>query len=929
MDSDTSRRLQKSSLLGFLVCSESQKLLWILLFCIGFVLNNSTVALIVPSPEVEYTLYCNNIVPESTSTVMDASAGNFLKLQNGYFTGGDKIFGQNPEFGINNPKSLSFRTGHLYKTDAEGVFKVYGSLDFQGSSLHPVISNATHKHGHLRYRPPRIPVRRGGIRFGLHGFWSSSSGKLCLVGSGSSYSIDGSFRNYNVVLKLNYPNNSNIFTSLVSGVLESLDTQSSLNYFEPISMVGISVRNYELTLDECLNGIEGKKNTSLGLEGGRGACPLLISSADRFELEYGSHCVSVDCNPLGMNIGYMPKFMFLTGIHCFGKQSAQFLLRVSKEPHYGRYDEPLVPNTTLVAEGSWDGKNNQFCATACRVLNFSHSLSDAFIGDCSIKLRLRFSSTLSIKSRSNTIGQIWSNKTTNDSGYFGELLFHSLADKMIRVPGLKYEYTKIESVKGYCLEKNTVKKHKGKKYPNSRSSDLRFYMTIRNRNGVVGSGYSSPLFVGDLFYEPVWSTNKENNIDYTLVNISYMISFTSSIDFNLGGKTFMNTSLVISAEGIYDAEHGRLCMVGCRDLGSKHNQNLTKNDSFDCEIRVTIQFPPLDAKGGALVQGTIDSTRERKDLLYFDPLELSSNSIYTSQAKESVWRMDLEVTMVLITNTLACIFVGLQLFYVKKKPKELPFISIAMLTVITLGHMSPLVLNFEALFVSNRNRQNVFLGSGSWLEVNEVIIRVITMFAFLLEFRLLQLTWSSRSYEETHKGIWVSEKKVLFLCLPLYLGGGLIAFFLHQWKISQYNRPFRRARMWYKRLSLWGDLKSYAGLILDGFLLPQIIFNLFFNSREKALSPSFYVGTTVVRLLPHVYNLYMAYSSSWNFDLSYLYANPRMDFFSKSWDLMIPFFGLLFVALIYLQQRFGGRCILPKRFRHSSAYVKVPVVSNE
>jgi len=36
--------------------------------------------------------------------------------------------------------------------------------------------------------------------------------------------------------------------------------------------------------------------------------------------------------------------------------------------------------------------------------------------------------------------------------------------------------------------------------------------------------------------------------------------------------------------------------------------------------------------------------------------------------------------------------------------------------------------------------------------------------------------------------------------------------------------------------SSWENLKSYGGLVLDGFLLPQIILNLFSNMRDNVLS---------------------------------------------------------------------------------------------
>ncbi|KAF5197107.1 putative DUF2921 family protein [Thalictrum thalictroides] len=220
--------------------------------------------------------------------------------------------------------------------------------------------------------------------------------------------------------------------------------------------------------------------------------------------------------------------------------------------------------------------------------------------------------------------------------------------------------------------------------------------------------------------------------------------------------------------------------------------------------------------------------------------------------------MDLEIIMVLISSTLICVFVGLQIFYVKKHPDVLPSVSLLMLAILTLGQMIPLVLNFEALFLRNRNRQNVMM-----IHSHEVLLQ----------------PRNSDIYQEH---------------------------------------------------SLWRDLKSYAGLLLDGFLLPQILLNdVFGNSKDKALCPAFYVGVTSVHLLPHAYDLYRDHRYVHSFVTQYIYANPGGEFFSTAWDVIIPCGGLLFAFLIYLQQHFGGCCILPKRFRQSSAYEKVSAARSE
>ncbi|GFY91871.1 DUF2921 family protein, putative [Actinidia rufa] len=556
-----------------------------------------------------------------------------------------------------------------------------------------------------------------------------------------------------------------------------------------LSGTWVLVRRFGEALYGWLSAFDKMGNESLGLEFPGTVCSL-FQSIGRFELEYMEDCDSVHCNPLGGGGRNLPGFMSFNKIDCTGE---------------GKIEHEAF--CVLVAE----------------------------------------------KQEPCVVGQMWSSKSMNDSGYFGRLAFQSPSNGKIRVSGLRYEYTEIDNIMKSCTKKTADKRKRGT-YPDGHSFDMRFDMAVQNSKGQVAWGYSSPLSVGGFeFYEPhryvraVDSFVQANNTRSTVLNISYIISFRPPSGFKLGGEVSSTKTFEISAEGTYDAKTGVLCMIGCRHIDS-HNRRSVKNESLDCEIHISIQFPPLGVSDGSYVKGTIESNRRKTDPLYFERLEFSASSIVTSQAKASIWRMDLEVTMVLISNTLVCIFVGLQLSYVKKYPDVLPFISIVMLTVLTLAHMIPLVLNFEAMYLANRNRQNVFLGSGGWLEINEVLVRVITMIAF----SFCSSVFSNRpgvqrvgNGNDEKSSLWISDKKVFFASLPLYIGSGLIAWFVHQWKYSHKSPLLHLHRFGYQQQSFWGDFKSFAGLILDGFLLPQIVFNIFCNSREKALAPSFYVGTTL------------------------------------------------------------------------------------
>ncbi|KAI3854246.1 hypothetical protein MKW98_024669 [Papaver atlanticum] len=919
-----------------------------------------------PSIKITYSDHCNSIVPESKSNNINLSPSEFLQLQNGYYNGGDKFLSQNLQSSFNSPKSLVFRTRNLYTTDTEGIQKVEATLIFFGSARYPTALNRTtygggggaYRHGKFRYRGgPRYRLGRNRLSFSLQGFYSQSTGKLCMVGSASTYSKEGNMLQLSGVFKLNYPNNSTIMTSLITGTLESVgNTDDNVNYFEPISILAFSQRNYNYTLSlkEYENGIENVHNdeellSSLGFDSVGGICSALIRSSNGFELEYENGCVDAgNCNILGRSIDFLPDSMSFSGIQCSPDKKRLRLLVGFKNGTYFGYHDALIPSTTLVGEGVWDEEKNQLHVIACRILNFTDSLASASVGNCSIRLSLRFPAALSVRSRSTVVGEIWSNKTVNESGYFDKVLFQSSASGMLRVQGLRYAYTGNGTAINSCMEKKSLK-NMGKKYPDGYSYDMRFDMSVKDSKGKVAWGYSVPLSVGDEFYNSLPYFHRlgfvyqgpgilhANHSRIRLLNISYVISFRPPPGFSLAGRLSsknmpinQNKPYDISAEGIYDTKTGSLCMMGCRRLWLNH-QNSTISDSMDCNISISIQFPPLNSNNGETVKGSIQSTRPKTDSLHFESLELSSRAMYSTQAKESIWRMDLEITMVLISNTLACVFVGLQLYYVKKHPDVISSISIVMLVILTLGHMIPLVLNFEALFFTSRYRQHVLIGSGGWLEVNEVIVRVVTMVAFLLQFRLLQLTWSTRMSNEGQEGLWNAEKNSLCVSLPLFIIGVLIALMIHWFKNHYSRAPQLHGHILVSRQShsILRDMRSYAGLVRDNFLLPQILLNIFSNSKDMALSPLFYFGTSIVRSLPHAYDLYRLRSYA-NVNPEFeIYAKHTGDFFSTAWDVIIICVSLLFAGLIYFQQRFGGRCILPQRFKQQSVYEMVPIDSSE
>ncbi|KAJ4726304.1 DUF2921 family protein [Melia azedarach] len=844
--------------------------------------------------QISYADHCNSLVPEST-----------LKR---------------------------FRTPKAYKTDRDGVFGIEGNLMLRSHSTYYYESEVAYVRS---YDPgtishsSAIPSRRNSVRLRLHGFWSESSGNLCMVGR-SYYSKQGTFTDLEVVFKLSNLKNSSSITTLVSGSLESLSSTDDLNYFEPISILILPRMGYGYTLfskelsDEFPGGYDSLKSLPLSSLSRR-FCSVVSRAVNEFNLKYTRGCSSAkSCSPFGAAaVEYLPGVVSLKQMECLEEEKKMRILIEFHNSSYVGYYQPFDFNKTLVGEGFWDDKTNQLYVLACRFLNTAESLVNASTGDCTTRLSLSYPAIWSIGETSTIVGRIWSEKAVNDRGYFDKILFRNSENSFGAVSGLKYEYTETNRARKLCWLERKPGKNKGKKYPNGHSYDMQFNLRVKIPNANSSRGYATPVFVDDQFYQRYLyqvapsgsgiSTSVVGKFNHnTPVNISYKIGVRLLPGVNLDGhlsppdiSRSSSQMVEISAEGIYDAETGQLCMVGCRNTILNNHSLIT--DSMDCEILINFQFPPSNPKNNeGYIKGSIKSMRGKSDPLYFEPLDVFSISYSAVEVIKSISRIDWEIVMALISNTIACLLVGFQLFHVKRHPEALPSISLVMLLLLILGHMIPLVLNFEALFFKNYDQQNALLSSGGWLEGNEVLVRIIMMVAFLLEFRLLQLVWSAKlAGDEDKTGLWCAEQSTFFLSLSLYAIGALI--FL----------PFNRRNLRYDivshssphtyyldpQSSLWGGLKSYAGFILDGFLLPQILFNIFWNSKENALSSLFYIGTTSLRVLAREYYDY----------------NINSNYFSDTCNVVISLVSLAFAAIVFLQQRFGSRFIVPMKFGDANA----------
>ncbi|XP_057791159.1 uncharacterized protein LOC131008289 [Salvia miltiorrhiza] len=880
-----------------------------------------------------YSKHCASVLPPYDTTSRSRSLDDSLPfLSTPYFTGGGSLLRVEPNRTYYYvQKNLRLRLQpNCYQTTATGVYKVDGFLYIRSSySDDDVHSNYSYS-GYNRRRNRS----NGSIKFSMSGFWSKKSRKLCMIGSSLWKGVDR-----DAVLKLKFDDGENptVYTSVVSGSLESTASANDPRYFAPIlifSFPEVSNYNYSLLKEEVWGAFPSRKGESLSLDAAE-FCSVMRRGPRSLELEYVPDCTRRRCSPLSDGDGFLPGFVSLISIQCLeGSKKARFIANFLNYSSYGYDYDSFDVGSTVIGEASWEDDSNRVIGVACGILNPSHELGN-IVGNCTTRLILRLPSVLTMRNYAKIAGQIWSSK-----GYFTQInLTTSHQNHVESLPEPRYEYTEVDRATKSCTKKAAKK---GDLYPDGQSPDMRFDMNIKNGKGQeLAWASATPLWVGNDSYQggdgwgnlvevqPIEAVSyaestavrKRDSTTFSPTKISYNIRINPYYIATSSNNNITSPSLdwpvdpysrvEITAEGVYDATNGHLCMVGCRKL-----HNLTSSTFKDCNVVVEFELPPLNRERGSLTKGVLRSTRRKEDPLHFDDLILDSYAYYRGEAERSIWRMDLEIAMVLISNTLSCIFVALQIFHVKRNPEVPSSVSLVMLVVLSVGHMIPLVLNFEAVFLGDRDKRTLELGSGGRLEANEVAVRVITMVALLLQLRLFQLVWTAKQSEESS---WSGEKKAGFVSLTLYILGALLALLLNWIRKTYIGR----------RYSVWGDLRSYAGLILDGFLVPQIMLNVLRGSAEKALSHPFYVGTSAVRLVPHAYNQYRAHNyPKYDLNATYYYANPAADMYSTAWDIIIPCGVIVLAVIVFVQQRHGGRCILPKRLRALEMYEKVPISDN-
>ncbi|KAE8705117.1 hypothetical protein F3Y22_tig00110430pilonHSYRG00287 [Hibiscus syriacus] len=378
------------------------------------------------------------------------------------------------------------------------------------------------------------------------------------------------------------------------------------------------------------------------------------------------------------------------------------------------------------------------------------------------------------------------------------------------------------------------------------------------------------------------------------------------------------SNMTLAAEGIWNSTSGQLCMT--MDLES----------GLDCLIEVIVSYPPTTARW--LVNPTarisISSQRTEDDPLYFGMIKLQTLPImYRKQREDVLSRRGVEGILRVLTLSFAIACISSQLFYLNQDVDSSPFISLVMLGVQALGYSLPLITGAEALLKREASdsyeMQSYDLEKSQWLSLIDYTVKHLVLVMFLLTLRLCQKVWKScirllsRAPLESHRV--PSDKRVLIATVTIHVIGYIIVLIIHTVNTKQIPLQTDRhidSRGNSQTLRQWEiELEEYVGLVQDFFLLPQVIGNFRWQIDCKPLRKLYFIGISVVRLLPHFYDYMRAPVPNPYFAEEYEFVNPTMDFFSNFG--MLPFPSRQFCLQLLSIVSKGGNMISLARFSPS------------
>ncbi|CAK9230114.1 unnamed protein product [Sphagnum troendelagicum] len=625
--------------------------------------------------------------------------------------------------------------------------------------------------------------------------------------------------------------------------------------------------------------------------------------------------------------------------------------------HHGAFS---LNDRTLVAEGLWKSETQQTCMVACPAEAVIANVSR----DCNIRICLQLEAGFSLEKRSMISGTISSTLLNNESGAFNPLSFsmplHRLRPRRLPLQGLsRYTFNHIEEARKFGEKfkldnaQSTVKTTVFR-YPTLHGNDSIDYLRLSEelsinslltqQNGrdqnlglrfqviAIGNhvtfGDESDRLLDTIDMEPLKPPRKLIN---PLRLAAHIRIYEGHYEYDLQEAS----TAVYAAEGLYEPNDGKMYMVGCRAVNASwsvlRDNKKSLNGSLDCSLTLYLEFPSKIGAwlSSARVKVWIRSTRTVDDPFHFNPIYYETFPImYIEQPDEVFSRRNVEGALSAAAFSVMIFGVVVQLFHMSHNQDSASFISLTMLGLQGIGYMLALFTEAEALLTRTIAFQPLVFDPLN--QHIKLIIKFLTLVTLLLILRLFQRVWKQRN-SQAHKTAAVGltlrknlpqETKVILICGLVHFMNFLNILFFHAAVTKSYEQPFNippfvpihgpmpeTSSMRYDFLFKWIECWQ---TVQDLFLFPQVVGNALWNVKGKPLHPMYYIGSTIVQLLPHLYirlssPVYYPYGS-----YRFAYVHMNADSFNRDNKIVTPLLAIVLVLVVYIQQKWNGWLVVSR-----------------
>ncbi|CAI0389756.1 unnamed protein product [Linum tenue] len=769
-------------------------------------------------------------------------------------------------------------------------------------------------------------------------------------------------QNDQIMLVLRYPKVFTFSSRGVFGEMMSFGNKDKGNYFDKVyisSQLSSTTSKYQFSADEQLLSEVCSSNSNrdkVKLYEGDGFCHTLkdmlnneildlvvqstgssmnqssSSKLGPFVLESSSMASNA---PLGLLIHHVQCQQHDDGNVKAAKVAAVLRIVPSSDRFGTSRGRTGLSTMTLSAEGIWRS-GQELCMVACVGSNTKHRNSSTS-RSCDSRVCLSIPLELSIKERRLLFASVSSN-TGDSETEFPALLF----EKVIRPSELSYrhymkqsyKYSELVIMQARAFERRTGSRTS---FPDLGVSLLKY--PSLGRNGVstlaqlaeeftinVGAVHEKKLMKASVELEILslgsyvrgddqqrnhQRVHKEEEEEDDTIEVSGLLKLEAS------------NSISLSFEGIYNKLTGEMHLVGCRDI-----RNVSSiEEGMDCEYEIRVEYPSTNTRWmlNPKARISIHSRRDSSDPFYFPSISLTTHPIpYMNEHDDMRYRATFETTLHVLMLTSAVVLILRQVSYMETTTNIAAYVSVVTLGIQAMGYGIPLLTSTEAMFpwkvVSPHPRTHV---------EPDFSIKILLFVALLLTLKLSNKVKLSRGLSRDNgRALNRRDLRALFITLAILAACILFLQTLPILTNPAAEQAFKPADDYFpeektmhrSRSEIMSTTRTmdglgidYDGIVQDLFLVPQVIGNALWKLQgssnggsKRALTGSYYIGFTVLRVLikvyecvrdPVLYGKEMAYGET---------AATMEDYSGNLISNMVVAAGVIAVAVVVHLQQKGG-----------------------